>query len=101
MTFESYKINLPSADYIDTIKESSHVRYVYYGVGTEYKGTIFTDLRNKTISDNTHFYNNSTIDETIEYLESDFAIVIFWVFWIIFICVVVYGFYYLDNNWLE
>lgn len=101
VTFESYKINLPSEDYIDTIKESSHVRYVYYGVGTEYKGTIFTDLRNKTISNNTPFYNNSTIDETIEHLESNFAIVIFWVFWIIFICVVVYGFYYLDNNWLE
>lgn len=101
VTFESYKINLPSEDYIDTIKESSHVRYKYYGISPEYKGTIFTDLRNKTISDNTPFYNNSTIDETMEYLESNFSIVIFWVFWIIFICVVVYGFYYLDNNWLE
>jgi len=102
VTFESYKINLPSEDYIDTIKESNHVRYVYYGVGTEYKGTIFTDLRNKTISDNTPFYNNSTIDEAIESLESNyFVIVIFWVLWIIFICIIVYGFYCLDNNWLE
>lgn len=101
VTFESYKINLPSEDYIDTIKESSHVRYVYYGIGTEYKGTIFTDLRNKTISDNTPFYNNSTIDDTIEYLESNFAIVIFWVFWIILIGGIVFGFYYLDNRWLD
>lgn len=56
------------------------MRYKYYGVDTEYKGTIFTDLRDKTISDNTSFYNNSTIDETIERLESDFPIIIFWIF---------------------
>lgn len=72
VNFASNKIDLPDTDYIDTIKESSSVRYKYYGVGTEYKGTIFTDLRDKTISDNTSFYNNSTIDETIERLESDF-----------------------------
>ena len=80
--FTSNKIDLPGTDYIDTIKESSHVRYKYYGVDTEYKGTIFTDLRDKTISDNTSFYNNLTIDETIERLESDFPIIIFWIFWL-------------------
>ena len=99
--FASNKIDLSDADYIDTIKESSHVRYKYYGVGTEYKGTIFTDLRDKTISDNTPFYNNSTIDETIKYLESDFPIIIFWIFWSILIGGCVYGFYYMDNKWLE
>lgn len=83
--FTSNKIDLPGTDYIDTIKESSHVRYKYYGVDTEYKGTIFTDLRDKTISDNTSFYNNLTIDETIERLESDFPIIIFWIFWVILI----------------
>lgn len=74
---------------------------IYYGVGTEYKGTIFTDLRDKTISDNTSFYNNSTIDETIERLESDFPIIIFWIFWVILIGGMVFGFYYLDNRWLD
>ena len=85
VNFTSNKIDLPGTDYIDTIKESSHIRYKYYGVGTEYKGTIFTDLRDKTISDKTSFYNNSTIDETIERLESDFPIIIFWIFWVILI----------------
>ena len=99
--FTSNKIDLPGTDYIDTIKESSHVRYKYYGVDTEYKGTIFTDLRDKTISDNTSFYNNLTIDETIERLESDFPIIIFWIFWIILIGGMVFGFYYLDNRWLD
>lgn len=99
--FTSNKIDLPGTDYIDTIKESSHVRYKYYGVDTEYKGTIFTDLRDKTISDNTSFYNNLTIDETIERLESDFPIIIFWIFWVILIGGMVFGFYYLDNRWLD
>lgn len=101
IVFPSSKIELPGTDYIDTIKESSNVRYKYYGVGTKYTGTIFTDLRDKTISDNSNFYNNSTIDETIEYLESSVGTVIFWIFWVILIGLVVFGFYYLDNRWLD
>lgn len=101
IVFSSSKIELPGTDYIDTIKESSHIRYKYYGVGTKYTGTIFTDLRDKTISDNSNFYNNSTIDETIEYLESNVETVIFWIFWVILIGLAVFGFYYLDNRWLD
>ena len=101
IVFSSSKIELPGTDYIDTIKESSHVRYKYYGVGTKYTGTIFTDLRDNTISDNSNFYNNSTIDETIEYLESNVETVVFWIFWVILIGLAVFGFYYLDNRWLD
>lgn len=101
IVFPSNKIELPETDYIDTIKESSDIRYKYYGVGTKYTGTIFTDLRDKTISDNSNFYNNSTIDETIEYLESSVGTVLFWIFWVILIGLVVFGFYYLDNRWLD
>lgn len=101
IVFPSNKIEMPGTDYIDTIKESSHVRYKYYGVRTKYTGTIFTDLRDKTISDNSNFYNNSTIDETIEYLESSVGTVIFWIFWVILIGLAVFGFYYLDNRWLD
>ena len=101
ITFVINKIDLPDIEYIDTIKESSHIRFKYYGIKTEYKGTIFTDLRDKTISDNTKFYNGLTIKETIEHLESNIGTIGFWIFWIIVIFVVVYIFYYLDNNWLE
>ena len=55
IVFSSNKIDFPSANYIDTIKESSRIRYKYYGIGTKYTGTIFADLRNQTISDNTKF----------------------------------------------
>lgn len=101
VNFTSNKIDLPSTDYIDTIKESSHVRYKYYGVGTEHEGTIFTELKDKTISDNTTFYNNLTIDETVDYLEMDFSIIIFWFVWVVLIVSIVFGFYYLDNDWLN
>lgn len=103
VVFDSGKIKLPDADYIDTIKESSRVRYKYYGTGTRFKGTIFTELKDKTISDNTHFYQDRTIDKTVEHLESKevFWQVLFWIFWIGLIGAVVCGFYYLDNEWLE
>ena len=101
ITFDSNKFGIPSTNYIDTIKESSHVRYKYYGTETKFTGTIFTELKDKTISDNTYFYNNKNIKETVDCLESDGEEISFWIFWIILIIACVFGFYYLDNKWLE
>ena len=101
ITFKSNKFDIPSTDYIDTIKESSHIRYKYYGTGTKFTGTIFTELKDKTISDNTNFYNNMNIEETVERLESGGGEIVFWILWIILIIICVFGFYYLDNKWLE
>lgn len=101
ITFKSNKFDIPCTDYIDTIKESSHIRYKYYGTGTKFTGTIFVELKDKTISDNTNFYNNMNIEETVERLESGGGEIIFWILWIILIIICVFGFYYLDNNWLE
>lgn len=99
--FKSNKIVLPDDEYVDTVKESSRIRYKYYGVGTEYKGTIFTSLKDKTISDKSVFYNNRNINETVEHLESDMPLILFRIGWILLTGLVVFGFYYLDNNWLE
>lgn len=99
--FPSSKILLPNTNYIDTIKESSHVRYKYYGVSTKHTGTIYTDLRNKTISDNSHFYKDCTIEQALEKCTSNGEILLFWVIWIIITVALVCGFYYLDNKWLE
>jgi len=100
--FEYGQIYTPYRSYIKTIydKQDSDIRYVYYGSGTKYTGTIFTELRNKTIS-NTEFYNDMDINQTVEHLQSGGGVIIFWVFWIIFISGCVFGFYYLDNKWLE
>lgn len=101
IVFKSNKINLPSANHIDTIKESSHIRYQYYGVKTKYTGTVFTELKDNTITNNTKFYSNCTIEETIKDLESGFELIAFWMIWIILTAGCVIGFYYLDNKWLE
>lgn len=34
-------------------------------------------------------------------LETDFAMWIFWIIWMVLIGVCVYSFYYIDNKWLE
>lgn len=101
ITLKSKKIDLPSSDYITTIKESSHIRYKYYGVKTKYTGTIFTVLKNKTISDNSPFYSDMKIEQTVEHLESSITLVIFWIGWIVLVIAIVFGFYYFDNEWLE
>ena len=69
--FPYSKINLPSSLHIETINSNKvyswksgeyvKVRFKYYGVSTKFIGTIFTDLRDKTISDNTNFYNNMNL----------------------------------------
>lgn len=101
VVFNSGKIAIPSSYYLDTVKESSYVRYKYYGVGAQFTGTIFTELRDNTIMDGTSFYNNYTIDETLDILESNSMVIDFWIVWVIFMGACLYGFYYIDNRWLE
>lgn len=98
--FEYGTIRFPYSSYITTIKESSKIRYKYYGSPTECTGTIYTVLKNNTINE-TSFYNNSTIDSTIERLESSGDLILFWFLWIMLTSFCVYGFCYLDNWWLE
>lgn len=101
VTFDSNKIDIPDTSYIDTIKESPRIRYKYYGTKTEHTGTIFTELKDGTITDNTPFYEDMNIEKTVDFLESGGGLIIFWIFWIILIGGCVYGFYYIDNRWLE
>ena len=101
VTFDSNKIDIPGANYIDTIKESSKIRYKYYGTGTEFTGTIFTSLKDKTITDGTDFYNGSTIEETVERLEFGGGVIIFWIFWVLLTGGLVFAFFFFENRWLE
>ena len=98
--FDYGMIDFPSANYIDTIKESSKIRYVYYGSPTQCVGTLYAKLGNNTFSDS-RFYRGMTIDETVDFLESNAGLIVFWIFWVILIISSVIGFYYIDNTWLE
>lgn len=99
--FATKKIKIPGDEYIDTIKESSHIRYKYYGSEAEHEGTIFTKLEKGTISDNSCFYEEKSTKETLKELTSGGEEVIFWIIWIILTVCVTVGFYYLDNRWLN
>ena len=99
--FDYNKINTPSDYYIDTIYRSPHVRYEYYGVDVEHKGTIYTTLKNKTITDNSQFYIDTNIEEALERSTSGAGVILFWIAWIMLTIVAVCGFYYIDNKWLE
>lgn len=101
--FSVNKIDLPSVDYIDTKYKWGDIRYVYYGVDSECMGTLFTYMGNNTISDNSKFYEGRNIDETLNYIEKKGKIIVrvFWIIWMILCALSVYGFYYLDNKWLE
>lgn len=99
--FPVKKFKLPGAGYIDTIDGGYHVRYVYYGVPDKMTGTIYTKLENGTISDNSEFWDGKRIEEVVKNLEKSYVAVIFWILWIVAMAAVVYGFYYLDNYWLN
>lgn len=94
--------NAVSKSYIKTKykKRNLNIRYVYYGYkGT--KGTSFCNLKNNTI-DNIRFYNNSTIEQTIDKV-SDFnkETIVFWIFWVLLTGFIIYKFYSLENKWLN
>ena len=98
--FKYSKIPFPSSDYITTLDTCYHKRNVYYGTETEFKGTIFSILKEDTINE-TSFYKNQTITETIEDLETGYEIILFWIIWIILTAGLVVGFYYFENRWLH
>lgn len=98
--FDYGKIECPAAFYIDTIRESSHIRYKYYGTGVEHTGTIFTTLKDGSITDQTRFYEDKTIEETYNDLLSKDWRIVFWIFWIPLTGGLVFAFYYIDNRWL-
>lgn len=99
--FPSSKFQLPDSHYLETIKESQRIRYKYYGTDLEYVGTIFTELKDGTITDHTRFYENRNLEETFEQLKSMDWRIPFWIVWVLMIVGCVFGFYYLDNHWLE
>lgn len=68
---------------------------------SEYIGTIFTSLQNNTIRNNTSISINSTISQTVDRLESDNDVAIFWIIWIFIMAGGVLAMFYFELPWLE
>ena len=100
--FNTSQFDIPHGDYITTIKESSHIRYKYYGYPAKSNVTIFTSLKDGNIEQsNIPIYKDLNIEQTIQRLEQNFGMAIFWMAWLGLTALVVLGFYYLENNWLN
>lgn len=99
--FSIDKFDIPSSDKITTIKESSRIRYVYYGVPAKHTGTIFTELKDGTISDNNYLHKDKTIEAANESLQINYGLGIFWGLYLVLSGFILYGWFYLKNDWLE
>ena len=93
-------IDIPNEYYINTIKVKSDTRYVYYGVDTEHIGTIFTELKDNTIS-SCKFYKDMDIYKTLEYLTGMDWRILFWIFWLGLICGIIFIFIQFENKWMK
>ncbi len=99
--FDFNQFNRPDDSFLTTVKESSHIRYKYYVIEPKLTGTIFANLKDNTIADKASIYENKTIDEAYNYLiDGEGCLWLFWVVWIVLTGGVVYGFCYLENEWL-
>ena len=99
-TPEEIKYRRPSPDYHSTIKESHDIRYQYYVCGLDDYGIITGIADDKAF--NKIVFKRSTIDKVIESANSDMKVapIIFWVDWIMLICVAVFAFVSFENYWL-
>ncbi len=101
--FQRSKIDTPESHYIDTVDTGYHLREKFFGVDSVHTGTIFTNMSDGTISEHSIFYKNESPKEVVKSIEDGgfWWIVMFWIFWIILTGFAMYGFCYLQNNWLD
>ena len=97
--FDTSKFNLPDTEYIDTVSDGHNLRSKYYGYPVTSDVTIFSSLKDDTISDNTTVYT-SNMATTVETLTSYPPPIGFWVIWTVITFFIIYLFCYLDNDWL-
>ena len=83
------------------------IRYYYNYTPKYFMGTIFVNMKNKTIlsynNSKTIRINNGDIKTTIENKKEEelYTNIIFWAVWIILIGASIFGFVYLENDYLE
>ena len=104
-------IDTPNSYSIETIKgdkqwswysgEMVKTRFCYYGTDVTHEGTIYAELKNGIIPNGTDFYKDMNIKDVLNRKLSGGGEIIFWFVWILLTCGCVYGFVYLENNWLE
>lgn len=87
--------------YIKTVKDGFDIRYKYYGIPEKFKATMFVNANGKANIEST--YKDESIEEVIKarWKSIKIAHAITWVISMVSMCLVVYAFVYLDNDWLN
>ena len=100
--FEYGRIEFPGARYLKTIEKWGNIRYVYDVRETEYTGTIYAKLTDRTIN-NAEFMKDRSVSEAVEEKKRNTIIgnIAFWVLYVCLIGAAVFCFYYFDNKWIE
>jgi len=100
---DGYREGHAAADTTETIVGGGFLnnkRDVIYTTPDGFTATIFADLRNKGFGGKANLVSPN-IEAYRKYLTTSHAVAFFWVFWVVFIGIVLFAFYYTDNNWLE
>lgn len=99
--FPTNKITIPGTKHHSTVGCGYHLRYVYRVRDVEWQGTLYAKIKNHTFENIADFRADTDIEQMLEYYTLFNWLWLFWPFWIILTGGLVYGFYYIDNNWLE
>ncbi len=78
------------------------IRYEYYYSPLNFTGTIFAKAKNKTILGNIQI-EHSNLQNTLENKKDSSVTIniVFWICWLILTGFAIYGYMYLDNDYLE
>ncbi len=100
---EDYHIKTINSDKEYSWKSGEFVktRFKYYGTPVRHTGTVYTRLSDGTISDNSRFFKDYTIEKAVDSCTYGIENALFWCLWIVLTVGAVIGFCYLDNRWLE
>ena len=85
------------------IYESNRVRYSYDYVPVQFQCTMHCNLSNESIGDTAEIFQHQTIQEVINAQSklSEMSTIAFWIGWVVVICLFVFGFYVMENHWIE
>lgn len=77
-----------------------NLRYVYYRTPLKTSGTLYTNVANGFYND-AEFKEDVDIEHALDEFLIGWYVPCFWALWAALIIAAVFGFYYLDNRWLE
>lgn len=100
--FSIAKFDFSSCRHKERIVDNGyHKRIVFSMLPPEMDGTVFSKLEQKTMSNNSLFMQGMDLKKAYADCVESYAILVFWIIWLLAIALAVWAFFYAENNWLE